>query len=274
MQLLVAGGDRVDAGKTTFSVGLLAETGATGYKPRAGNDYWFDHDDYRRAVDDGRLYGKDAKRLAAAAPGDHRPEAINPVHRLWTPAPGAGKGLLGQDEREFLVDRVGGMAPDEDPSFVVNATADLPDGLAERLPLEDARRVTDLDEANAAMADLHRPAMDAIGEAVVTADRAVVESYADIARPLEGFEPDAVAVVEPRRARIYDGERYANACEVASGSAHEGRLEERVAHVIELLEPRARVALPALTGAERDDPDTVAEAYGPAYEALLATAFD
>ncbi|WP_254830759.1 ATPase [Haloglomus salinum] len=274
MQLLVAGGDRVDAGKTTFSVGLLAETGATGYKPRAGNDYWFDHDDYRRAVDDGRLYGKDAKRLAAAAPGGYRPEAINPVHRLWTPTPGAGKGLLGQDGREFLVDRVGGMAPDAEPSFVVNETADLPDGLAERLPLGDARRVSDLDEANAAMADLHRPAMESVAEAVTAADRAVVESYADIARPLTGFEPDAVAVVEPRRARIYGGERYANACEVASGSAHEGRLEERVGNVIELLEPRARVELPALTGAEREDPDRVAEAYGPAYEALLAAAFD
>ncbi|WP_276257277.1 ATPase [Haloglomus litoreum] len=274
MQLLVAGSDRVDAGKTTFSVGLLAETGATGYKPRAGNDYWFDHDDYRRAVEDGRLYGKDAKRLASAAPGDHRPEAINPVHRLWTPAPGAGKGLLGQDDREFLVDRVGGTGPDEDPAFVVNATADLPSGLAERLPLSDARRVADLDEANAAMADCHRPAMEAIGEAVAAADRAVVESYADIARPLDGFEPDAVAVVEPRRVRIYDGERYANACDVASGSAHEGRLEERVGNVVDLLEPRARVELPALTSDERDAPETVADAYAPAYQALLATAVD
>jgi predicted P-loop ATPase/GTPase len=272
MQLLVAGSDRVDAGKTTFSVGLLDETGATGYKPRAGNDYWFDHDDYRRAVDDGRLYGKDAKRLAAAAPGDHLPEAINPVHRLWTPSPGAGKGLLGQDGREFLIDRVGG--PGEEPSFVVNATADLPSELTEHLTLTDARRVSDLDKANAAMADLHKPAMDALADTVRRADRAVVESYADIARPLEGYEPDAVAVVEPRRARIFDGERYANACEVASGSAHEGRLEERVGNVMELLDPRAQVGLPALTATERDDPGTVADAYGPAYEALLATAFE
>ncbi len=40
MKLLVAGGDRVDAGKTTFSTGLLARTDAVGFKPRAGNDYW------------------------------------------------------------------------------------------------------------------------------------------------------------------------------------------------------------------------------------------
>ncbi|MFB6206654.1 MAG: ATPase [Haloglomus sp.] len=274
MQLLVAGGARVDAGKTTFSVGLLAETGATGYKPRAGNDYWFDHDDYRRAVEDGRLYGKDAKRLAAASPGDRRPEAINPVHRLWTPAPGAGKGLLGQDDRTFLVDRVGGAAPDDDPAFVVNATADRPGELADRLPLEGAHRVESIEEANAAMAELHRPAMAEVGTAVAEADRAVVESYADIARPLEDFEPDAVAVVEPRRVRVYDGERYASACEVASGSAHEGRLEERVDNVVELLSSTARVDLPALTSAERNDPDAVADAYSPAYEALLATAFE
>jgi predicted P-loop ATPase/GTPase len=273
MQLLVAGGDRVDAGKTTFSVGLCAVTGATGYKPRAGNDYWFDHDDYRHAVGDGRLYGKDAKRLAAAAPGENVPEAINPVHRLWAPAPGAGKGLLGQDGREFLVDRVGG-GPDEDPTFVVNGTADLPPSVAETLPLADARRVSTLDEANAAMGELHKPAMDAVAADVADDDRAVVESYADIARPIEGFVPDAVAVVEPRRARVFDGQRYANACEVASGSAHEGTLEERVGRVTDLLEPVARTALPALTGEERDDPDAVAEAYGPAYEALLAAAFD
>jgi predicted P-loop ATPase/GTPase len=274
MKLLVAGGDRVDAGKTTFTVGLQAETGAVGYKPRAGNDYWFDHDDYRRAVSGERLYGKDAKRLAAAAPDDHGPEAINPVHRLWAPAPGAGKGLLGQEGREFLVDRVGGADPDEEPTFVVNATADLPPGVADHLPLDGARRVDSLAAANDAMAELHRPAMDAVGEAVAAADRAVVESYADIARPLAGFVPDAVAVVEPRRARVYDGERYANACEVASGSAHEGRLEERVANVVELLDPVARVGLPALASEQREDRDAVADAYGPAYEALLAAAFD
>jgi predicted P-loop ATPase/GTPase len=273
MKLLVAGGDRVDAGKTTFSTGLCAETGATGYKPRAGNDYWFDHDDVRHAVADGRLYGKDARRLAAAAPGDRRPEAINPVHRLWAPVPGAGTGLLGQDGRAFLVDRVGDP-PAGGAQLVVNDTADLPPGVVESLSLGNARRVDSLEAANAAMADLHVPTMAALAEEVAAAERAVVESYADIARPLEGFVPDAVAVVEPRRARIYGGERYANACEVASGSAHEGRLEERVEHVVGLLEPRAQVGLPALTGAEREDPGAVADAYTPAYEALLATAFD
>jgi predicted P-loop ATPase/GTPase len=134
--------------------------------------------------------------------------------------------------------------------------------------------VASVAEFNDAMRELHVPAMEALGERIADADRAVVESYADVARPLEGFEPDAVAVVEPRRARIYGGERYANACEVASGSAREGRLEEAVPEVLDLLDPRARVELPALTGQQRGDPAAVAEAYAPAYEALLAVALD
>jgi predicted P-loop ATPase/GTPase len=271
MKLLVAGADRVDAGKTTFSTGLIHETGATGYKPRAGNDYWFDHDDYRRAVDAGRLYGKDARRLAEASPGGPDPEAINPVHRLWTPVPGPKQGLLGQEGREVLVDRVG---PRGEERWVVNATADVPSSVREGLPLDDAVEVASVSEFNDAMRELHVPAMEALGERIGTADRAVVESYADVARPVEGFEPDAVAVVEPRRARIYAGERYANACEVASGSAREGRLEEAVPEVLDLLEPRARVELPALSGTERADPSAVAESYAPAYEALLAVALE
>ena len=271
MQLLVAGGDRVDAGKTTFSVGLCRDLGAPGFKPRAGNDYWFDHDDYRAAVDAGRLYGKDARRLTEAAPGETDPEAVNPVHRLWTPVPGPKQGLLGRTGREFLVDRVGGR---EDPEWVVNGTADLPNSLRESLPLGDATVVDSVPEFNDVMADHHVSAFDVLADRIEGEDRAVVESYADIARPLDGYEPDAVAVVEPRRARIYDGGRYANACEVASGSAREGSLEETTENVLAMIEPRARVELPALTGAQRKDPDAVADLYGPAYEALLATALE
>ncbi|MFB6186494.1 MAG: ATPase, partial [Halobacteriaceae archaeon] len=40
MNILVVGGDRVDAGKTTFAIGLIEYLDATGFKPRAGNDYW------------------------------------------------------------------------------------------------------------------------------------------------------------------------------------------------------------------------------------------
>jgi predicted P-loop ATPase/GTPase len=267
MRLLVAGGARVDAGKTTFSVGLLDRIGGVGFKPRAGNDFWFDHDDYRRAVAGERLYGKDAKRLAAASAADVTPEDINPVHRLWRPSPGGGSGILGREEREFLVDRVV-------DGFVVNDTVDLPDSVREALPLADAPRVGDLGAFNDLMAERHLPAQRALGEEIEAVDRAVVESYADVARPLESVDPDAVAVVEPGRARIYDGDRYENACAVATGGPDAGQLEERVSGVTDLIDPEARIDLPALSGDRQSDPAAVADAYEPAYDALLAAAVE
>lgn len=267
MKVLVAGADRVDAGKTTFSVGLLERTGAVGYKPRAGNDYWYDHDDYERATSDGRLYGKDARRLVAAGDTRTEPEAINPIHRLWYPDPGGGTGLLGREDRSFLVDRVGDQ-------YVVNETVSLPDELADRLPLDDARSVTSLETFNDVMRRLHARALDALAEQIATTRRAVVESYSDVARPLGGLTPDVVAVVEAGRVRIYDGDRYAKACEVATGGPRTGQLEERVGSVLGLVEPVDAVGLPALGSDERRDPSTVETAYERAYDVLLSTASD
>lgn len=267
MKLLVSGSSEVDAGKTTFTTGLVERTGVRGYKPRAGNGYWYDHDDYQRAVEAGRLYGKDAKRLAAAAPADVRPETINPVHRLWVPSPDGGTGILGRSDRSFAIDRV---TLDGSDTYVTNGTISLPQAAERAFQLGDAPTVESLPELNALMADRHATALDDLGREIAERTAAVVESYADIARPLRDFVPDAVAVVEPGRARVYDGERYARSCEVASGSAHEGRLEERVEHVVDLLDPVASVDLPALSGAARRDRSVVADAYEEAYDELLA----
>ncbi|WP_280587879.1 ATPase [Halorubrum sp. Boch-26] len=288
--LLVAGGARVDAGKTTFSTGLVARladrTGdAVGVKPRAGNDYWFDHDDYRIAGESGRLYGKDARRLAAAStrplagiegrnsPEAVAPESINPVHRLWRPTPGR-TGMLGDADRTFLCDRVTGA---DGTRFVVNGAAEdaglLPEGLDERLPLADAGRVRDVASFNDVMAADYLPAFDRLAERIAaTAVPVVVESYADVAGPLSRdgpVAPDAVAVVDPGRARIYAGDRYARARAVASGSPREGTMEEHTGTVTDMIEPVATVGLPALGGDERGDPGRVAKRYEAAYEALF-----
>ncbi|GCF15447.1 hypothetical protein Harman_33820 [Haloarcula mannanilytica] len=274
MKLLVAGSDRVDAGKTTFSVGLLERTSAQGFKPRAGNNYWFDHDDYQRATSEGRLYGKDAKRLAAASPGDVAPEEINPIHRLWHPSPGAEAGLLGKDDQQFVVDRVGRPSSETGVEYVVNGTVDLPDSVAERLPVSDAPRVTSVPDFNDLMRVMHVEALESLAADIEATDRAVVESYGDVARPLSGIEPDAVAVVEPGRARIYDGDRYSKACQIATGGPGDGQLEERVPKVVDLIEQAAAVRLPALDSEQRSDPAAVADAYDHAYDALLACAFE
>jgi predicted P-loop ATPase/GTPase len=265
MKVLVTGAEQVDAGKTTFAAGLVAHTGAVGFKPRAGNDYWFHYDDVRTALDRASLFGGDAATLAAASPGTFAPEDVNPVHRLWRPSPGPDKGLLGQDDREFLVDRAG-------ERFVVNGTVDLPESLQAALPLADALAVSTTEELNRTMEEHHLPTLARLGEIVASTDRAVVESYGDIARPLQGFVPDAVAVVEPRSARVYDGIRFVRACEVATRSPHEGQLEERVGSVEDLIDPAAAASLPPLGADERDDPPEVARAYGGAFEKLLAVA--
>ncbi|WP_265112009.1 ATPase [Halosolutus halophilus] len=270
MILLVVGSDRVDAGKTTFSAGLLERTGAVGYKPRAGNDYWFDHDDCRTAIADGRLYGKDAARLAAAEGRDRAPERLNPVHRLWQPSTNGGTGLLGRSDREFLVDRIG-RSPGE-PTIVRNATVDLPDAVADALPLADAIPVETVDELNAVVQREYVPAFEALAADIEAADLAVVESYGDIAQPLSALDPAAiaaVAAVEPGRARIYPGDRYCRACEIASSSPKDGTLEKRVPDVLDYLKPLERVRLPPLPGDDRADPRRIADAYAPAYDALL-----
>jgi len=267
MTLLVAGAQRVDAGKTTFSTGLAADTDGLGFKPRAGNDVWHNHDDYLTAIEEGHVYGKDARRLADASPGRLAPLDVNPVHRLWTPAPGPGTGLLGQSDREFLLDRVG-------EEYLVNGTVELPESARQALPLADAVVVESVEELNAAIREYYLPALDSLGRTIERTERAVVESYADVARPIQGLEPDAVAVVDPGRARIYGGSRYGKSCSIASGGTTplEGQLEKRVSNVVELIDPVATVELPPLRKEEQSDPHAVAEAYAPAFEQLLDVA--
>ena len=273
MKLLVAGDARVDAGKTTFAAGLLAALdGAVGFKPRAGNDYWYDHDDATAALSDGRLYGKDVATLAAAGDTDLQEEQLNPVHRLWRPTPDR-TGMLGEAGRTFLVDRV--TTPDG-PSFVVNGVAEreglLPDPVAASLPLDDAPRVEHVDRFNTIMSERYLPAFDRVTDRIAATTPAVVESYADIALPVEGINFDAVAVVAPTRVQLYAGSRYLKADEVASGSSREGQLEERVTRVTGMIEPVSTHTLQPLCDDERDDPTRVADAYADVYEALLDVA--
>ena len=273
MKLLVAGDARVDAGKTTFAAGLVAAIdGAVGFKPRAGNDFWYDHDTARAALDAGRLYGKDVTTLAAVSDTDHPEEWLNPVHRLWRPTPDR-TGMLGETGRTFLVDRV--MTPDG-PVFVVNGVAEgaglMPETVADALPLADATRVDGVAGFNAVMAERYLPAFERVADRIRATAPAVVESYSDIALPVEGVAFDAVAVVAPTRVDCYDGERYTTACEVASGSAGEGQLEERVDRIAELTQPATSHRLPPLGDDERADPDRVADAYEATYEGLLDVA--
>lgn len=267
MTLLVAGADRVDAGKTTFSAGLIAYADAVGFKPRAGNDWWFHHDDCLTALEASSLYGSDARTLVDAAPGEFRPETINPIHRLWQPTPGDGPGLLGQGDREFILDRAG-------DAYVCNGRATVPDRVRERLPLANATVVDSVEQLNAAIERHHLPTLADLAETIQTTERAVVESYGDVARPIRGVEFAAVVVVEPGRVRLYEGDRYRKACTVATGGSSplEGQLEESVSGVTELIDPIETARTVPLDRHTRADPAQIAEAYDQIYRRVLETA--
>lgn len=261
MRVLVAGDRQVDAGKTTFALGLAERLDAVAFKPRAANDLWFDYEAVRSVVGNGRLVGRDARRLAAGNPEPWAAERINPIHRLWRPSPGGDPGLLGRANREFLVDRVGDR-------FVVNGRVELPTILTRHLPLEGAHEVTSLDELNRVMADRHLPALADLRERLLELDRVVVESYGDVAKPIEDVPIDVAAVVEPGRVRYYRGDRFLRACEAVGSSPREGRLEPVVGEVVEPLDPLERRSLRPIPGAKAADPGAVAGAYEEAYDAL------
>lgn len=259
--VLVAGSRNVDAGKTTFTVGLVDELDGVGIKPRAGNDYWYDYDSVSAAASAGTLVGNDAQRLARASAGDLQPTAINPLHRLWRPIPHGTGGIFGRERTEFLVDRVA----DE---YVVNADVDIPAEIRQGFDLADAIRVESLAEMNEVMRKRHRPALDRVRPLLETDRPVVIESYSNVARPLQDVAVDAVAVVGAGRLAVFDGDRYCRAAEVASGSADMGRLEERVGDVVDLIRPVATTELPPLTSDRRSDPSAVAAAYADAFDAL------
>ncbi|KAF5431541.1 putative P-loop ATPase/GTPase [Candidatus Methanophagaceae archaeon] len=112
--ILIVGLKGQDAGKTTFALALLAylrEKGhnACAFKPRAGNNVWYDFDVVHDALSQGRLYGKDATRLKAAsafsaADDPLSEECINPIHRLWMEPPRTSKSVLYGIFRSTLTD--------------------------------------------------------------------------------------------------------------------------------------------------------------------------
>ncbi len=296
-RFLVAGGARVDAGKTTVTVGFLSYlrhrgVDPLGVKPRAGNDFWYDHDAVRRAFNDGALYGKDVERLAAASGTglDLSPDSgtrettpnstgrsprrtcvtdINPVHRLWRPTPGK-TGLLGEQDRTFMIDRV---STREGPNYVINASAEqqgyIPAPAYEALSLEDATRVRSIEALNEVTAELYLDAFRRLSTRLETLSRPlVIESYADVAVPLK-IPVDAVAVVDPTRVRVYEGPRFLEARERVAGSPRQGSLESHTDAVTDVLDPDAIHRVEPLAEAQRKTPSAVANSYTTVYDSLL-----
>ncbi|MHC1579093.1 MAG: hypothetical protein ACXQTZ_00305 [Candidatus Alkanophagales archaeon] len=256
LTVLVVGLRAEDAGKTTLASALLRYlrghgVDACGFKPKAGNNVWYDFDIVYESLSQGRLYGKDAKLLRAASGTELPEEVINPIHRLW--AEGASSAVstaptvpVSTGVPEFIADRV---CVRDELLVVLNALMPVePEvgGLLERL----CRRASKTFEVArpeelAALAPEYEAAMEAAYEKIAQRHEAVVvESYCDVALPWEGLKPDVVLGVEPWRIFVYDAEKYVAAVELA------GRREVTTRSVCPLLKPLKQVKVPPLRSSE------------------------
>jgi len=254
--ILVVGLREKDAGKTTLALALIShlkDAGfkVCGFKPKAGNNFWYDYDVVCEALSQGRLYGKDAKLLTQASGVSLPEEVVNPIHRLWIDESlqAGPNGLPG-----FLADRV--TLPETGRGFFL--TLNMPmlrryadcSGLLATLR-NSARLVAEvqsLKELNRAVSEFYSQAVRAAYGQVSRYEVLVVESYSDVAMPWEGLENlEAIFGVEPWRLCLYEPERYLTAVRMISQVRQD--IEVTANQVCRLVKPLAEVRLKPSTEA-------------------------
>ncbi len=254
MYTVLVSGPCEGAGKTSVACAVLAflhrrGIEACGFKPMAGNSYWYDHGLVRETLREGRLYGHDAALLRRFSSGSLEEETVSPVHRLWPErARDASRGGV----PSFIADRV--TLP-EGEMLVVNATLsgvdDAVDMVRRASRATVQREITSLEEynrlASREYANAVAVAADRVGE---VADCMVCESYARVAVPWQECGPDVALVVSPGRVSAYDGAAYMDAASLVQFR------EASTDRVVELLHPLARAQMPPAAG---DVVETLAE---------------
>lgn len=247
MDHILVVGLRDNAGKTSIAcatISLLREKGfkACGFKPRAGNSVWYDYDIVSKALNQGRLYGKDASLLKTYSKTVLPEEVINPVHRLWAEAPAF---IEYSKLPTFIVDRI--TLPDK-KLVVIN------DALPFSYSVEELVRklrnsnpvvhVSDMKEYNMVIRENYDPATRfAYEEVMKHCDIIVHESYSDVALPWKGIKRlNSVLVVEPGFVYVYDGEKYLSAVKLTKGR------EAKTRRALDLLKPVKKIEIPPLDG--------------------------
>lgn len=238
--ILVAG-LREDAGKTTIACAMLSflqeqDIEACGFKPKAGNSFWYDYKLVKDTLRQGRLYGHDAAmlhRYSSSLPE----EVINPVHRLW--AERAGEAVQGEVP-SFMADRV--RLPEEEMLVVNTSLSGVDDAvdMVRRYSRATVRKeIATLQDYNRLARRYYSQAVAAAAERIGrVAECMVCESYARVALPWQALAPDVVLAVEPGRVTAYDGDAYTDAVSL---------IQFREAHTeraIELLRPLAGARIP------------------------------
>lgn len=243
--VLVAG-LREDAGKTSVACAVLTflqrqGIGACGFKPMAGNSFWYDHGLVRETLAEGRLYGHDALLLRRFSSGPLPEETINPVHRLW---PERARESRPGGVPSFIADRV--TLPEEE-MLVTNGTLsgvdDAVDMVRQSSRASTRREIASLEDYNRLIEQEYGSAVAAAAERVgQAAGYMVCESYATVALPWQHLEPAVVLVVEPGRVSAYDGDAFLDAASLIQFR------EASTERVVEFLQPLGRAALPPVAG--------------------------
>ena len=262
--VLIVGLKEKDAGKTSLAQALLAylrEKGfnAYGFKPRAGNNVWYDYDVVHEALSQGRLYGKDAKLLKAASAfgsvvgggvvnANVVEEFINPVHRLWAEPP-----LIDPISQipYFILDRVTLWFKEGVRNLVIENEA-LPieyrcnDAIFEilRAKASGIYHVRDLDTLNKLTEEYYDPAVElAYKRTVEHHDYVVIESYSDIALPWKGLKDlNAVIGVKPGQILVYNPEKYMAAVQLSASTYSQEELA--TSRIAELVKPIKELRVP------------------------------
>ncbi|MDF2955941.1 hypothetical protein [Candidatus Alkanophaga liquidiphilum] len=237
--VLIVGLKAEDAGKTTLARALLRylrEGGvdACGFKPKAGNNVWYDFDVVYESLSQGRLYGKDAKLLREASETELPEEVINPIHRLWAEC------YPSLEIPDFIADRI---TIHRRIIIVLNALMPVEpevEELLERLCRRASQtfKVARLKELNALAAKYESAMESAYKEIAKRHEAIVVESYCDVALPWKKLKPDLVLGVEPWRISAYDAEKYVAAVELV------GSTEVSTDNVCPLLKPVKQAKVP------------------------------
>ena len=253
---LIVGLKEKDAGKTSFALALLAylrEEGinASGFKPRAGNSVWYDYDVVHEALTQGRLYGKDAKRLSSASAYSsvsttQIEEFINPIHRLW-----AEPSCINPISQipDFILDRVTLWYKDGVKNLVVENEALSADynnadfrniraNASTIYPVRDLKTLNTITERYYSLAvELAYKRMLAQHEYVV------IESYSDIALPWNGLNDlDIVIGVKPGQMLVYEPKKYLAAVQLVTTTYSQEEI--RTARIVELIKPLKVVNVP------------------------------
>ena len=242
--ILIVGFREFSSGKTSIARALirwLREKGisACGFKPKAGNNLWYDYDIVHDALKEGRLYGKDAKLLKSASETNFPEEIINPIHRLWTFEPVEKKTF--HEIPCFIVDRVTICNDKCFTHIIANDTAPLePEekSLLQKLfhNAEKVHHVSNLEELNSITRRYYNYAVEKAHEKIVKQHEAIVyESYSNNAMPWNGIKKlNLVLAVEPGSIHVYDADKYLSAVNLSKDFL---KKEISVSDVCELLKP-------------------------------------